>query len=146
MAVLYEVASDGFKSQIQVNYIAHWILTYYLLPMLHSTARKEGTGSVRIVCVSSEGLREPLFGVMKILFDTTKIEKFGKFGLCGLSKLANFLHARSLNSQYGPAVRMRSKGKERSGRGPCIQDPSTVNSIRLIEAMRARSRARLILF
>jgi NAD(P)-dependent dehydrogenase (short-subunit alcohol dehydrogenase family) len=80
MAVPYALTSDGFESQMQVNYLAHWILTYYLLPILQSTARKEGPGSVRIVSVSSKGHQKSSFGVTKILYGTTEIEKFWDFG------------------------------------------------------------------
>lgn len=54
MAVPYEVTKNGFESQMQVNYLAHWLLTYHLLAVLLSTARADGPGSVRIVSVSSE--------------------------------------------------------------------------------------------
>jgi len=111
MAVPYTVTSDGFESQMQVNYLAHWLLIYHLLPILQSTARKEGPGSVRIVSVSSEGHQKSSFGVTKILYDTTEIEKFGKFGRYGLSKLANVLHAKSLHSQYGPGSENAKQGK-----------------------------------
>jgi NAD(P)-dependent dehydrogenase (short-subunit alcohol dehydrogenase family) len=111
MAVPYAVTSDGFESQMQVNYLAHWLLTCYLLPTLQSTARKEGPGSVRIVSVSSEGHQKSPFGVTKILYDTIEIEKFGNFGNYGLSKLANVLHAKSLHSQYGPRSENAKQGK-----------------------------------
>lgn len=100
MAVPYELTRDGFESQMQVNYLAHWLLTHHLLSVLLTTARIDGPGSVRIVCVSSEGHRS--FGVKTMLYSEEEVAKFGNFGRYGLSKLANVLHAKTLNDQYGP--------------------------------------------
>ena len=108
MAVPYEVTKDGFESQIQINYLAHWLLTYHLLPVLLTTARIDGPGSVRIVSVSSEGHRS--FGVKNILYSNEEIAKFGNFGRYGLSKLANVLHAKTLNDQYGPSSTSTREG------------------------------------
>ncbi|CZR67245.1 related to dehydrogenases with different specificities (related to short-chain alcohol dehydrogenases) [Phialocephala subalpina] len=109
MAVPYEVTRDGFEIQMQVNYLAHWLLTYHLLPILQSTARK-GPGSVRIVCVSSHGHKEKPFGVTKMLYDDSEIEKFGNFGRYGLSKLGNVLHSKTLNAEYGPGSENSKQG------------------------------------
>jgi len=109
MAVPYEVTTDGYEVQFQVNYIAHWLLTYHLIPILLSTARSSPPGSVRIACVSSEGHNS--FGVKKVLYNPTEVEKFGDFGRYGLSKLANVLHAKSLNDQYGPGSQSAKAGE-----------------------------------
>lgn len=111
MAVPYEVTADGFEIQMQVNYLAHWLLAYRLLPVLQSTARKEGPSSVRIVCVSSHGHKEKPFGITKMLYCDSEIEKFGNFGRYGLSKLGNVLYARTLNAQYGPGSAESKQGK-----------------------------------
>ncbi|KUJ07101.1 NAD(P)-binding protein [Mollisia scopiformis] len=111
MAPPYEVTADGYESQMQVNYISQWLLTYHLLPIIESTARKEGPGAARIVCVSSHGHREKPFSVQKMLYDKTEIENFGSFGRYGLSKLANVLHAKTLNVQYGPGSEHARQGK-----------------------------------
>jgi len=111
MAVPYEVTADGFESQMQVNYLAHWLLTDYLLPILLSTAKAEGPGSVRVVSVSSEGHQKSSFGVTKMLYDSKEIEAYGDFKRYGLSKLANVLHAKSLHSQYGPGSKNARHGK-----------------------------------
>jgi NAD(P)-dependent dehydrogenase (short-subunit alcohol dehydrogenase family) len=111
MAVPYELTADGFETQMQVNYLAHWLLTYHLLPTLLSTAKSEGPGSARIVCVSSEGHQESSFGVNKILYEPEEIEKFGRFGRYGLSKLANVIHAKVLNEEYGPESKNAKQGK-----------------------------------
>lgn len=111
MAVPYEVTVDGFEVQMQVNYLAHWLLAYHLLPILQSTARVEGAGAVRVVCVSSHGHKEKPFGVTKMLYDKSEIERFGNFGRYGLSKLGNVLHAKTLNVQYGPGGEKSKQGK-----------------------------------
>jgi len=110
MATPYEISTDGFESQMQTNYLAHWLLTYHLLPTLLTTAKSEGPGSVRIVSVSSEGHQKFSFGVTKILYDTAEIQAFGSFGRYGLSKFANVLHANTLHAAYGPGSRSASQG------------------------------------
>jgi NAD(P)-dependent dehydrogenase (short-subunit alcohol dehydrogenase family) len=110
MAVPYTLTEDGFEIQMQVNYIAHWLLTYHLMPLLLSTARVSGPGAARVVCVSSEGHIKP-FGTKKILYNLSEVEAAGNFGRYGLSKLANVLHAKNLNDQYGPTSPSARDGK-----------------------------------
>lgn len=55
MACPYSITPDGFESQMQVNYIAHWVLTRHLIPILLSTSLEQGPGSARMVSFSSEG-------------------------------------------------------------------------------------------
>jgi NAD(P)-dependent dehydrogenase (short-subunit alcohol dehydrogenase family) len=110
MAVPYELTKDGFESQFQVNYLAHWLLTSHLLPTLLSTAQTTGPGSVRVVCVSSEGHQKSSFGVERILYDTEEIKNFGNFGRYGLSKLANVMQAKTLNDEYGPGSKTSIAG------------------------------------
>ena len=109
MAVPYEVTKDRFESQMQINYLAHWLLTHNLLPVLLETARVDGPGSARVISVSSEGHRS--FSVNKILYADEEIANFGNFGRYGLSKLANILHAKTLNDQYGPSSVHAKEGK-----------------------------------
>lgn len=111
MAVPYEVTGDGFESQMQVNYLAHWLLTFHLLPTLQATALENGPGSVRIVSVSSEGHQIFPFGTTRILYDAEEIKVFGDFGRYGLAKLANVLHAKSLHSQFGPGSENAMAGR-----------------------------------
>lgn len=111
MATPYEVTKDGFEAQMQVNYIAHWLLGYHLLPTLLSTAREDGPGSVRIASVSSEGHQKASFGVNKVLYAKDEIAKFGNFGRYGLSKLANVLYAKWLNAAYGPGSKSAANGE-----------------------------------
>jgi len=110
MATPYEITKDGYEGQMQVNYLAHWLLTYHLLPTLLSTAKTDGPGSVRIVSVSSEGHQIRPFGVLNILYDDTEIENNGNFGRYGQSKLANVIYAKSLNTAYGPGSKSASNG------------------------------------
>lgn len=110
MAVPYQVTADGFESQMQVNYLAHWLLTYHLLPTLLATSRKVGPGSARVVCVSSEGHQKFSFGTTRILYEEEEIKAFGNFGRYGLSKLANVLQAKNLHSQFGPGSESAKAG------------------------------------
>ena len=85
------------------------MLTQHLLPVLLSTARTSGPGSVRIASVSSEG--HGSFGVKEILYSPEEVKDFGNFGRYGLSKLANILHSKTLNDQYGPNSKSAKEGK-----------------------------------
>jgi len=105
----YEITKDGFEIQMQVNYIAHWLLAHHLMPVLLSTARNAVPGSVRIVCVASEA--NNLFGTKKILYGVDEVKNAGNFGRYGLSKLANVLHAKTLNDEYGPESQNAKDGK-----------------------------------
>ena len=96
----YQKTEDGFNIQIQTNYIAHWLLANRPIPLLQSTARSDGPGSVRIACTAYEGHAN--FGVKGMLYSDKEIVAFGPFGRYGLSKLANVLQAKTLNDQYGP--------------------------------------------
>ena len=108
MAVPYEITADGFESQMQVNHIAHWVLTTHLLPVLLSASRASDPGSVRVVCVASEGHNS--FGVKGLLYDSEEIKNYGNYGRYGLSKLANVLHATNLIDSYGPGSLSAQEG------------------------------------
>lgn len=111
MATPYEITKDGYEQQMQVNYLAHWLLTYHLLPVLLSTAKTEGPGSARIVSVSAEGHQIKPFTTTHILYDAAEIEAHGPFGRYGQSKLANVLFAKSLNKAYGPGSKSAKDGQ-----------------------------------
>jgi NAD(P)-dependent dehydrogenase (short-subunit alcohol dehydrogenase family) len=49
MATPFEMTKDGHEAQWQTNYLAHWVFTYHLLPILLSTSKTLPPGSVRIV-------------------------------------------------------------------------------------------------
>ena len=100
MGVPYSRTIDGYELQWQTNYIAHWLFVYHLLPTLQATAKAKGPGSVRVVCVSSHG--HWTRGGNRILYEEAEREAFGRYGCYGQSKLANVLHAKSLNDQFGP--------------------------------------------
>lgn len=55
MAVPYKLTADGYESQFQVNYLAPFVFTTALLPLLLSTAEKaERKDRVRVINLSSE--------------------------------------------------------------------------------------------
>lgn len=110
MAAPFEVTKDGFESQIQTNYLTHWLLANHLSTVLLTTALADGSGSARIIVVSSEG--HHVFGVKKTLYSDEEVKNFGSFSRCGPSKLANVLHAKTLIDQFGPDS---SSAKEGTG-------------------------------
>jgi NAD(P)-dependent dehydrogenase (short-subunit alcohol dehydrogenase family) len=105
----YEITMDGFEIQMQVNYLAHWLLAYHLTPILLSTARQAVPGSVRVVCVASDANNR--FGTKKILYGVDEVKNAGNYKRYGLSKLANVLHAKNLNDAYGPESQNAKDGK-----------------------------------
>lgn len=50
-----EITKDGYEMQWQTNYLAHWVLTSHLIPLLLRTAKNQPAGSVRIVNLTSSG-------------------------------------------------------------------------------------------
>ena len=101
MATPYDMTSDsGFESQIQTNYLSHWVLTYHLLPLLQETAGASGKGDVRIVNVSSMGhTSAPSEGIN---FRDINLKGSFTFSRYAQSKLANILHAKALDKRVGP--------------------------------------------
>ena len=60
MATPFELTEDGFELQWQTNYLAPFMLTNTLLPILESTAAGTSSRSrVRIVNVSAEAALAP---------------------------------------------------------------------------------------
>ncbi|CAG8983151.1 hypothetical protein HYALB_00010298 [Hymenoscyphus albidus] len=111
MACPFEITSDGFESQMQTNYIAHWVLTHHLLPNLLSTSIQQGPGSARVVNVSSDRHQKTAFGTTQILYDEKELENFGRHGRYGVSKLANVMHSANINSRFGPESESVKQGK-----------------------------------
>jgi NAD(P)-dependent dehydrogenase (short-subunit alcohol dehydrogenase family) len=111
MAIPFERSEDGYESQWQTNYLAHFLLTYHLLPLLQSTALSAPAGTVRIVNVSSGGHKTfaPKGGID--FGDLSQVESGGVWSRYGQSKLANVLHAKQLDAQYGPRGAERGKGE-----------------------------------
>lgn len=120
MAVPFEISKDGFESQWQTNYVAHWLLTHHLLPTLLSTAKASQPGDVRIVNVTSVGHRfAPKGG---IAFDDINQVNGGLWSRYGQSKLGISCTPLTSTACTGPLA--RSKRKARSGPRLCIQGTS----------------------
>ena len=100
MATPFELSKDGHEAQWQTNYLAHWVLTDHLLPLMRRTAKTLPPGSVRIVNLTSSGhLSAPKYGIN---FKDLVLEDSGPLPRYGQSKLANILHTKTLHKTYGP--------------------------------------------
>lgn len=100
MATPFEISKDGHEAQWQTNYLAHWVLTSHLLPLLLSTSKSLPAGSVRIVNLTSSGhYSAPKGGIN---FVDTSLPNESGLTRYGQSKLANVLHAKTLHKLYGP--------------------------------------------
>lgn len=127
MATPYEESKNHYEAQFQVrlvcfgeteaqlicvqtNYLAHWLLTYLLLPILTKSARSSDPGTVRITNVSSDDhlLFAPSTGIDFEDINQTKGSAWSRYGM---SKLANILHAKELSRRYGPLSTSRGHGE-----------------------------------
>ncbi|KAK2593007.1 hypothetical protein QQS21_009297 [Conoideocrella luteorostrata] len=100
MATPFEMSKNGYEAQWQTNYIAHWVLTEHLLPIMLRTAKTLPPGSVRIVNLTSSGhLGAPKGGIN---FKDPSVKDGGPWQRYGQSKLANILHTKTLHKMYGP--------------------------------------------
>ncbi|KAH7323078.1 hypothetical protein B0I35DRAFT_450228 [Stachybotrys elegans] len=102
MATPFALTEDGYEAQFQTNYIAHWLFTYHLLPILRETAKNAPAGSVRIVNLTSAG--EQFAPSIGINFQDTSLPQDSAMARYGQSKLVNILHAKTLHERYGPAA------------------------------------------
>lgn len=110
MATPFAMTKDGHEAQWQTNYLAHWILTQHLLPLLLRTSQTLPPGSVRIVNVASSGhFNAPKEGIN---FDDTDLKEGDIWQRYGQGKLAQVLHARTLHEKYGSG-----SASARDGRG-----------------------------
>lgn len=110
MATPFELSIDGHEAQWQTNYLAHWLLTQHLLPLLLATAKVSGSGVVRIVNVSSSSHQwGPKGGID---FDDINQVHGSAFSRYAQSKLGNILHAKTLNRLYGPRSDYAKAGNE----------------------------------
>ncbi|KAK4208217.1 putative dehydrogenase, partial [Rhypophila decipiens] len=101
LATPFEMTADGHEAQWQTNYLAHWLLTSRLLPLMLRTAKGLLPGAVRIVNLTSSGhLTAPKCGIN--LDDPSLKEAGTPWTRYGQSKLANILHAKTLHRMYGP--------------------------------------------
>ncbi|KAF2840867.1 putative carbonyl reductase [Patellaria atrata CBS 101060] len=95
MATPFEMTKDGYEAQWQTNYLAHWVFTSHLLPLLLTTSRRMPPSSVRIVNLSSSGhYSAPKEGIH---FADTSLPNDSVMTRYGQSKLANVLHTKTLN-------------------------------------------------
>ncbi|KAI9036581.1 uncharacterized protein KD926_001655 [Aspergillus affinis] len=109
MATPFEMTPDGHEAQWQTNYLAHWVFTDRLLPLLRRSARALLPGSVRVVNLSSSGhYGAPTGGVN---FEDPALRDASGMTRYGQSKLANILHAKTLHRQYGPGSDSASAGE-----------------------------------
>lgn len=100
MATPFEITKDGHEAQWQTNYLAHWVFTSHLLPLMLKTSKTLPAGSVRIVNLSSSGhWSAPKGGIN---FPDTSLQGSSVMTRYGQSKLANVLHVKTLNKVYGP--------------------------------------------
>ncbi|KAE8137112.1 hypothetical protein BDV38DRAFT_283226 [Aspergillus pseudotamarii] len=100
MATPFEMTKDGHEAQWQTNYLAHWLFTKHLLPLMLRTTKTLHPGSVRIVNLTSSGhLGAPKGGIN---FKDFSLKDSGPWGRYRQSKLANILHAKILHETYGP--------------------------------------------
>jgi NAD(P)-dependent dehydrogenase (short-subunit alcohol dehydrogenase family) len=100
MATPFEMTENGHEAQWQTNYLAHWVFTSHLLPIMLSTSKSLPPGSVRIVNLTSVGhFSAPSGGIR---FTDTSLPKSSVLTRYGQSKLANVLHTKTLHRLYGP--------------------------------------------
>ncbi|KAI1260605.1 NAD(P)-binding protein [Xylariaceae sp. FL1019] len=109
MATPFGITKDGHEAQWQTNYLAHWVLTSHLLPLMRHTAKAHSPGSVRIVNLTSSGhLSAPKTGIN---FSDLSLKESGPWPRYGQSKLANILHAKTLHKMYGPGSQSSRNGE-----------------------------------
>ncbi|KAF2970787.1 hypothetical protein GQX73_g2842 [Xylaria multiplex] len=109
MATPFEMTKDGHEAQWQTNYLAHWVFTEHLLPLMLQTAKTLTPGSVRIVNLTSSGhLAAPKGGIN---FTDPSLKESGPWSRYGQSKLANILHTKTLDKAYGPSSTSARKGE-----------------------------------
>lgn len=90
----FEMTSDGFEAQFQVNHLSHFLLTHLLLPLI------KASGGGRVVVLASRAhMRYPrpldLAAVKNETADT-----YNSWDAYGRSKLSNILFARSLAQRF----------------------------------------------
>lgn len=55
MCTPFQMTNDDYEAQWQTNYLAHWVFTSHLIPLMLETSKVLPAGSVRIVYLSSSG-------------------------------------------------------------------------------------------
>ncbi len=100
LATPFEMTKDGHEAQWQTNYLAHWVFTSHLIPLMLSTSKNVPSGTVRIVNLASSGhFYTPKGGIN---FTDTYLRNKDGMARYGQSKLSNVLHVKTLNKLYGP--------------------------------------------
>lgn len=108
MATPFEMTKNGHEAQWQTNYLAHWVLTEHVLPLMLRTAKMLPPGRVRIVNLTSSGhLGAPKGGID---FEDLALKDSGPWTRYGQSKLANILHTKTLHKTYGPGSHSAQNG------------------------------------
>ncbi|CAH0014906.1 unnamed protein product [Clonostachys rhizophaga] len=102
MTVPFKLTKDGYETQIQVNFLALFVFTTTLLPLLLSTASQYSTPNrVRVINVCSD---LAFMGPKTIQFDDLNMTNTkGMMELMqryGHSKQAAIRHAKELNDRY----------------------------------------------
>lgn len=93
---------DGYELQFGTNHMGHALLTKRLLPILQKTSQ-QAESDVRVVSLSSAGIRNaPTEGIIFPAL-TTNMADYGTFVRYGQSKAANILFASELARRY-PSV------------------------------------------
>lgn len=109
MATPFEMTKDGHEAQWQTNYLAHYIFTEHLRPLMLQTSKALPAGSVRIVNLSSSGhMGAPKGGIN---FQDLTIKDGTVWARYSQSKLANILHTKSLHKTYGPGSPSAKNGQ-----------------------------------
>lgn len=109
MATPFEITKDAHEAQWQTNYLAHWVFTSHLLPLMLNTSKTLPPGSVRIVNLTSSGhYSAPKGGIN---FTEPSLSTGTGMARYGQSKLANVLHVKTLNQLYGPDSASSKAGK-----------------------------------
>jgi NAD(P)-dependent dehydrogenase (short-subunit alcohol dehydrogenase family) len=100
MSTPFEMSKDGHEAQWQTNYLAHWVFTTNILPLLLSTSKTLPPGSVRVVNLTSGGHFNAPSGGINFTDLSLPNKPRNRYGQ---SKLANVLHAKTLSKLYGPS-------------------------------------------
>lgn len=96
-----QITKDGYEAQWQTNYLAHWVFTSHLLPLMIKTSETLPPGTVRIVNLTSSGhYSAPKGGIN---FADTSLPDGSGMNRYGQSKLANVLHTKTLHKLYSGA-------------------------------------------
>lgn len=109
MATPFEITKDLHEAQWQTNYLAHWVFTECLLPIMLQTSLNHSPGSVRVVNLTSTGHLAAPRGVIN--FQDLSLKDASPMVRYSHSKLANVLQTKTLHKQYGPGSESARNGE-----------------------------------